>query len=164
MSADALMQWKARIAAYQQQIKQSLPPQQTTLFDLSPVHVAPDSIDPFSLQLQPMSFWRYPAADPGVACLYFVIDCAEPLLLLYTGESKQSQQRWKNEHGCKGYVEKYIAVHRQYGLNPEVNIGFFWNAPIDRKARQQLELNLILKWRSPFNKQCWKWWGQPFGG
>jgi hypothetical protein len=24
-------------------------------------------------------------------------------------------------------------------------------------------ISLILRWRSPFNKECWKWWGQAFG-
>jgi len=32
-----------------------------------------------------------------------------------------------------------------------------------RKARQQLERALILKWRSPFNKENWQMWGQLFG-
>jgi hypothetical protein len=60
MSADALLAWKAKIAIYQQQVKASLPAKQDTLFDLaglgiSPAHVDPDTIDPFSLLLQPMS-------------------------------------------------------------------------------------------------------------
>ncbi len=32
-----------------------------------------------------------------------------------------------------------------------MSIAFWWDAPIDRRARQELELNLILKWRSPLN-------------
>jgi hypothetical protein len=75
----------------------------------------------------------------------------------------QSDSRWKGTHDAKRYINKYIALHRQYGLSPAVNISFWYHAPVDRKARQQLELALILKWRSPFNKQCWQWWGQPFG-
>lgn len=49
------------------------------------------------------------------------------------------------------------------GYSPAVNAAFWWDAPIDRRTRQELELNLILKWRSPFNKENWERWGQPFG-
>lgn len=47
--------------------------------------------------------------------------------------------------------------------SPAVNAAFWWDAPVDRRTRQELELNLILKWRSPFNKENWERWGQPFG-
>jgi hypothetical protein len=168
MDKDALLEWKARIAAYQQQSRAQLSPQQAELFDLSglgiaPRHVDPEGIDPFSLILQPMSFWRKPAFDKGQACLYFVIDSADPILLLYTGESCHSDHRWKGTHDAKRYIDKYITLHRQYGLSPAVSIAFWYDAPMARKARQQLERALILQWRSPFNKECWKWWGQPFG-
>ena len=168
MDADALKRWKTRIFDYQKQVRSSQPARQEALFDLAglgiaPKHVEPDSIEPFVLIPQPMSFWRKPVFDKGQACLYFVTDRANPLLLLYTGESCQSDQRWKGTHDVKRYIDKYIALHRQHGLSPGVNISFWYNAPVERKARQQLELAMILKWRSPFNKECWKWWGQPFG-
>jgi len=168
MDADALMQWKTRIATYQWQVRQQLSPQQADLFDesglgISPMHVDPDSIDPFSLLLQPMSFWRKPAFDKGQACLYFVVDNADPQLVLYTGESCQSDQRWRGTHDAKRYIDKYIALNHQYGLAPAVSIAFWYETPLSRKARQQLELALILRWRSPFNKECCSWWGQPFG-
>ncbi|MBD2452198.1 hypothetical protein H6G76_34875 [Nostoc sp. FACHB-152] len=38
MSADALQEWKSRILTHQQQVRQSQPPQQTSLFDLTPNH------------------------------------------------------------------------------------------------------------------------------
>ncbi|MEO0688447.1 MAG: GIY-YIG nuclease family protein, partial [Cyanobacteria bacterium J06649_11] len=44
-----------------------------------------------------------------------------------------------------------------------VNIAFWWDAPDSTRPRQKLELELIQKWRSPFNKENWKLWGQPFG-
>ncbi len=168
MDKDALLEWKARIAAYQQQSRAQLSPQQAELFDLSglgiaPRHVDPEGIDPFSLILKPMSFWRRPTFDKGQACLYFVIDTAHSPLLLYTGESCHSDHRWKGTHDAKRYIDKYIALHRQYGFSPAVSISFWYDAPVERRVRQQLELALILKWRSPFNKECWKWWGQPFG-
>lgn len=168
MDKDALVRWKSRIFDYQQRVRESKPAQQDTLFDLAglgiaPKHVEPDSIDLFGLIPQPMSFWRKPTFDKGQACLYFVIDRANPPLVLYTGESCHSEHRWKGTHDAKRYIDKYIALHRQHQLSPAVNIAFWYDAPIERKARQKLELALILKWRSPFNKECWKWWGQPFG-
>ncbi len=168
MDADALQRWKTRIFDYQKQALEGQPARQEALFDLAglgiaPKHIEPDSIDPFVLIPQPMSFWRKPVFDKGQACLYFVTDRANPLLLLYTGESCQSDQRWKGTHDAKRYIDKYIVLHRQHGLSPAVNISFWYDAPVERKARQQLELALILKWRSPFNKENWQMWGQPFG-
>jgi hypothetical protein len=43
-----------------------------------------------------------------------------------------------------------------------VNIAFFWDAPPNRKYRQKLEQTLIKRWRTPFNKEMWNLWGQPF--
>jgi hypothetical protein len=168
MNADALMQWKSRIFNYQKQARKNQPPQQETLFelaglDIAPAHVDPNTIDPFGLILQPISFWRKPTFDKGQACLYFVIDTAHSPLLLYTGESCHSDHRWKGTHDAKRYIDKYIALHRQHQLSPAVSIAFWFDAPINRKARQQLERALILKWRSPFNKENWQMWGQPFG-
>jgi hypothetical protein len=51
MNADALIRWKAQIFSYQQQVRESQPPQQPSLFDLAPTHYDPDSLDPFSLNL-----------------------------------------------------------------------------------------------------------------
>jgi hypothetical protein len=168
MDADTLKQWKARIFDYQRQVSQRQPPKQETLFELAdlgiaPAHVEPDTIDPFRLIAQPMSFWRKPTFDKGQACLYFVIDRTNPSLLLYTGESCQSDSRWKGTHDAKRYIDKYIALHRQHQLSPAVSIAFWFDAPVERKARLQLELALILRWRSPFNKENWQMWGQPFG-
>lgn len=163
MDATALEQWKGRIFQYQQWVRENESLRQTTLFELAPIHCDPDSIDPFGLLVQPMSFWRKPTFDKGQACLYFVTDRSDPPLLLYIGESCQSDQRWKGTHDAKRYIDKYIALHRQYEGTPAVGISFWYDAPVERKARQQLERALILKWRSPFNKESWKWWGQPFG-
>ncbi|HAA31716.1 MAG TPA: hypothetical protein DCE56_33480, partial [Cyanobacteria bacterium UBA8553] len=162
MSADALLVWKAKIANYQQQVKASLLAKQDTLFDLaglgiSPAHVDPDTIDPFSLLLQPMSFWRWPVDSPGDSCIYIVIDIAVPLttkscstdtntptgkLVLYIGETCRSNHRWKDNHGCKEYLSKYQDLHYRYGMKTGVGIGFWWNTPVQRKPRQQLELAL----------------------
>ena len=162
MSADELLRWKSKICDYQQRVREAEPLQQTALFDLPPSHCDPDSIDPLTLRLMPMSFYRMPANSPGDACLYFVIDCAAQLLL-YVGETRRSNKRWKGIHDCKNYIDSYQSLHYKYKMKTAVNIAFWWDAPTDREARQELELSLILKWRSPFNKENWERWGQPFG-
>jgi hypothetical protein len=83
-------------------------------------------------------------------------------LLLYTGETGKSNQRWKGEHGCKHYLLNYQQAHYHYSLPTEIGIAFWQDAPAQTKARQQLERDLILKWRSPFNKENWAFWGTPF--
>jgi hypothetical protein len=145
MSAEALLRWKSQIFDYQQRTRESAPPQQTALFDVAPKHCDPDRIDPLTLQLQSMSFYRMPADSPGEACLYFVIDSTVNLVL-YIGETCRSNKRWKGIHACKDYIASYQDLHYRYGLQTAVNAAFWWDAPVERKPRQELELNLILKW------------------
>ncbi len=162
MSLEGLLRWKSQIFDYQQRVRESKPPQQTMLFDIAPTHCDPDKIDPMKLRLIPMSFYRMPADSPGEACLYFVIDSAVDLIL-YIGETCRSNRRWKSIHDCKGYIDSYQSLHYQFELPTAVNIAFWWDTPVERHLRQELELSLILKWKSPFNKENWERWGQPFG-
>ncbi|MEP0859729.1 GIY-YIG nuclease family protein [Trichocoleus sp. DQ-U1] len=162
MDALALMKWKAQIAAHQQRARESQPEKQVALFDLAPVHCDPDGIDPFRLNLKPMSFHRVPADSPGEACIYFVLDNATQMVL-YIGETCRSNKRWKGVHDCKRYIEKYQDLHYRYGLKTAVNMAFWWDAPAKVKPRQQLEQALIQNWKPPFNKENWERWGQPFG-
>jgi hypothetical protein len=161
MSHEALLQWKSQISDYQQQVRASQPPKQATLFDLTPKHCDPDQINPLQLQVRSLSFWRMPADSPGDSCVYFIIDNAANLIL-YVGETCRSNKRWKGIHACKDYIASYLDLHYRYGMKTAVNAAFWWNTPVERRARQELELNLILKWRSPFNKENWERWGQPF--
>jgi hypothetical protein len=161
MDSAALVRWKSDIATHQQRARESKSAFQGTLFDLAPVHIAPDLIDPFSLRLCPMSFYRLPADGSGEATIYFLIDSAAELVL-YIGETCRSNLRWKGEHDCKRYIEKYIDLHYRHGLKTAVNMAFCWDAPVQARLRQQLELNLIKRWRSPFNKENWTLWGRPF--
>ncbi|MEG4279132.1 hypothetical protein QUA62_16885 [Microcoleus sp. MON1_C1] len=79
------------------------------------------------------------------------------------GETHRTpKQRWMS-HDCHSYVANYIELHRRYSLDVAVAIAFWYGAPVNRKQRLQLESELIYKWKSPFNKECWQWWGQPFG-
>ncbi|HLP87688.1 MAG TPA: GIY-YIG nuclease family protein [Nostocaceae cyanobacterium] len=160
LSVDALMEWKQRIFNYQQQVRESQPIQQKTLIEITPNHCDPETIEPFSLHLQSMSFFRMP--DPfGQAALYFVLDSSAQLIL-YIGETIHSNKRWRGVHDCKSYIAAYQDLHYRYQMQTAVNIGFWWDAPTERKPRQQLEQQLIRKWRSPFNKEMWDLWGQPF--
>jgi hypothetical protein len=162
MSQSALLRWKSQIFDYQQRTRESVPPQQTALFDIAPKHCDPDRIDPLQLKVRSLSFYRIPADSPGDACLYFVVDSAAGLIL-YVGETCRSNKRWKGIHDCKSYIESYQSLHYQYGFKTAVNIAFWWDTPVQTRPRQQLEQALIQKWKSPFNKECWQRWGQPFG-
>ncbi len=160
MDADALVQWKTKIAAHQQRAKENQPVQ-GTLFNVTKAHVDPDKIDPFHLRPCPMSFYRLPTDSPGDACIYFVIDSAASLVL-YIGETSKSKKRWKGTHDCKRYLDNYQSLHYQYGLSSAINMAFWWDAPAVARARQQMELGLIERWRAPFNKENWTLWGAPF--
>ena len=146
MNAQELAEWKEQITTYQQKVRKTPPAQQTALFDLSPNHCDPDQIDPLTLQLRSMAFYRMPADYSGEACLYFVVDSAAQLIL-YVGETLRSNKRWKQKHDCKDYIDSYQSLHYKYQLKTAVNIGFWWDTPQRREARQELEQALILKWR-----------------
>ncbi|WP_245939722.1 GIY-YIG nuclease family protein [Stenomitos frigidus] len=169
ISSDALQDWKQRLFQYQQQIHVAPTLQQGALFDLTSsigsasgdIDVA--SIDPFSLPQQNTEFWRWKASDAGVAALYFVIDYELPILL-YVGETVKSGQRWKGEHDCKRYLLNYRQVHYQNQLDTLLGIAFWSLAPTQARDRQRLETALIQRWRSPFNKENWEFWGTPFTG
>ncbi|MEB3312245.1 MAG: GIY-YIG nuclease family protein [Snowella sp.] len=168
LNKPSLIQWKERIFHYQQQVQVIAAPQQQTLFELSQTtwH-SPEEINPFSLPLHSSLFWRQAASSALLetheqGCLYFIIDSTLPLLL-YVGETKlTANQRWKGTHDCKSYILQYIELHRRYDLGVKVSSAF-WQLIPSKKVLQQWERELILKWRSPFNKECWQWWGQPFG-
>ena len=62
------------------------------------------------------------------------------------------------------YVLNYQNLHRKCGLPTAVNTAFWWDTPADMKQRLGLEAELIARWRSPFNKENWRFWGTPFVG
>ena len=164
IGAYALKSWKQRIFQFQSKITTSVLTQQGTLFDSIDSNTTnPDSIDPFTLPQQNTEFWKWTFEDAGSAALYFVID-AEPPILLYVGETCQSNQRWKGVHDCKRYLQNYVAAHRANDIAVAVSIGFWRDAPAEARPRQRLEQALIQKWRSPFNKENWQHWGTPFVG
>ena len=156
--------WKQRIIRFQTQLRAAPAMQQGNLFAAASSDA--DDLDPFSLRRQNTEFWRWQFDDVGTAAMYFVIDYALPNLplLLYVGETVKSNQRWKGVHDCKRYLTNYRQSHFENGLESELAIAFWPHAPEDRKARQKLESQLIYKWRSPFNKENWRYWNTPFVG
>ncbi|MEB3292432.1 MAG: GIY-YIG nuclease family protein [Synechococcales bacterium] len=180
MSAIALQDWKQRVMTYQQQVPIAPSSCQTALFtesslfsDLScndrtpqaaidPALITdPEQLDPFALPQQNTQFWRWRASDAGVPALYFVIDYAASLLL-YIGETVKSNQRWQGEHDCKRYLLHYQQAHYNNHLPTQLGIAFWKDAPAATRSRQKIELQLIHKWRSPFNKENWILWNTPF--
>ncbi len=162
MSEETLLKWKSRIFQYQQKTLKTEQPQQTSLFDAPKSHCDTNLISPFELKLHSSQFYRQrERGQPN--CIYFIIDNTLPLLL-YVGETKQtSKQRWNGVHDCKDYVTNYIELHRKYELEVRVCSAFWYDTPSDRKSRLKLESELINRWQSPFNKENWQRWGQPFG-
>lgn len=160
MTRNSLQEWKAQIFRHQQQARASVPLEQIALFDIAPAHCDP-AVEPFSLSLQSMAFYRMPTDNCSQAAIYFVIDNAAHVVL-YIGETCRSSKRWKGQHDCKTYLENYQSLHHQHGLSCAVNIAFWWAAPVHTRPRQQLEQALIQKWRSPFNKENWSVWSTPF--
>jgi hypothetical protein len=168
MTPAALQAWKHRIFEFQQQVRRQPIEHQGSLFEGSSNKSVsgpcePGQMDPFDLPQQNTNFWRWKAEDAGVSALYFVIDYALPLLL-YVGETVKSNQRWKGEHDCKRYLLNYQQAHYQSNLPTTLGIAFWSDAPAATRQRQRLESALIYKWRSPFNKENWKFWGTPFVG
>ena len=95
-------------------------------------------------------------------CLYFIIDNTLPILL-YSGQTKMTaNQRWKGVHDCKDYIRNYLQLHRIHKVDVEVVFAFWEHIPPEKKVLLEWERELILKYRSPFNKENWKYWGQPF--
>ena len=169
-----LTDWKQRIVSFQTQLQLAPTIQQGSLFDTGTdasaeaTSDAADSLNPFSLRRQNTEFWRWQFDDVGVAAMYFVIDYAASdkgnSLLLYVGETVKSNQRWQGEHDCKRYLLNYQQAHYDSGLDSELGIAFWPCAPVERQSRQRLESSLIYRWRSPFNKENWRYWNMPFVG
>ncbi|MBD2176614.1 GIY-YIG nuclease family protein [Pseudanabaena sp. FACHB-1998] len=165
MGSRSLGEWKQAIAKYQEAVLKAIPTTQTTLFEMPTSHCDPHVISPFSLPIQPAEFYRLPSVDGGDACIYFVIDLVSPAqspVLLYIGETCRSSKRWKGIHDCKRYLTNYRELHITHNQPIQVVMTFWWDAPSSSRPRQQLERSLIEKWRSPFNKENWSFWGTPF--
>lgn len=162
MSQEALIKWKQQVFLDQQRALATKPIQQTSLFDPPKSHCDHESINPFQLKVHSSTFYRSPQQEAKI-CIYFIIDRTVPILL-YVGETMQTaKQRWNGVHDCRDYISNYIELHRKYDLEVKVCSAFWYDTPENRTARLKLERELILRWQSPFNKENWCKYGQPFG-
>ncbi|MEB3360082.1 MAG: GIY-YIG nuclease family protein [Synechococcales bacterium] len=158
----ALESWKQTIQTFQQRVRGELGAQQVSLFEAVSSQTDASAIDPFGLEVHNFFFFQWPSdRHPAAPCIYFVIDTRLPLLL-YVGETCRANQRWKGVHDCKQYVLNYQALHFQHQMPTTINTAFWWDTPEATRPRQRLELDLITRWKSPFNKENWRFWGTPF--
>ena len=158
LDAPSLIAWKTRVITYQKTAAIAPVMAQGSLFDLTSPQ---PELNPFTLPRQNTQFWRWKSSDLGVSALYFVIDY-ECDLLLYVGETVTSESRWRGEHDCKRYLLHYQQSHYSHDLPTQLGIAFWKDAPVKTRDRQKLESELITQWRSPFNKENWKFWATPF--
>lgn len=155
IDADTLQSWKNQIVEYQQQARVTNASEQKVLFDI-PELSGEDytQIDPLKLKNQVLSKFK------GTDYLYFVLDKI-PGLILYIGQQRVNK-KLKKVHEFNDYIITYQELHNYYKLKTSISIVFWQNVPQDSYRRQELEEYLILKWRPPFNKQSFQWWGLPF--
>ena len=154
MDIKSLNYWKCKIAAYQQQVREML------------VNItSPDSyfetIDPWNLELTPISGYNKLGDRFDNTCLYFVIDAAADLIL-YIGAVQRRNKQLVGTHKCKSDVEKYTRLHNRYDLPTSVNIAWCWDIPMENQTLPSLLDTLVKQWKSPFNQENRHNWGQPF--
>lgn len=152
---DTLQSWKNQIVEYQQQARSTKVSEQKALFELPELSNSDyTEIDPLNFKNQVLSKFK------GTDYLYFVLDKI-PGLILYIGQQRVNK-KLKKVHEFNDYIINYQELHNYYKLKTSISIVFWQNVPQDSYRRQELEEYLILKWRAPFNKQSFQWWGLPF--
>ena len=167
--AHQLEQWQGRLACHQGPLfaNQQAAAEQISLFGCrgDTAEQQAEHFNPLSLQPQPLSFWRWPAAPQHGCALYFVADRPAGLsqpLLLYVGETGRADQRWKGEHDCKAYLAAYGEALLKANLGCQLSIRFWLDVPNALGARRALEQALIRRWLPPFNKETRSRWATPF--
>ena len=166
LQREQLLAWQERLHQHQAPLfrGESGPLQQGSLFgDVSPEPVT--TIQPLALTPLPLSFWRWPASPHQGAAIYLVLDRPVDLeqpLLLYVGETKAADQRWKGDHDCKAYLAAYGEALQRCGISQRLSIRFCTDVPQATRARRDLEQQLIQHWLPPFNKETRQRWATPF--
>ena len=166
LQREQLLAWQERLHQHQAPLfrGESGPLQQGSLF----VDVTPDpvtAIQPLALTPLPLNFWRWPASPHQGAAIYLVLDRPVDLeqpLLLYVGETKAADQRWKGDHDCKAYLAAYGEALQRCGISQRLSIRFCTDVPQATRARRDLEQQLIQHWLPPFNKETRQRWATPF--
>ena len=170
LSAELLRSWQERIHQFQSPLfasqlgHRNQQAEQQQLFPGD--HPNPLSgFKPLQLKPLPLSFWRWPSSPHQGAAIYLVMDRPKELeqpILLYVGETKAADRRWKGEHDCKAYLASYQEACMSTGLSCSTSIRFWADVPQDTRPRRQLEQTLIRLWQPPFNKEIRERWSTPF--
>ena len=129
------------------------------------LEVSSDHLNPLQLTPLPLSFWRWPHSPHQGPAVYLVMDRPTNLsnpLLLYVGETRSADRRWKGAHDCKAYLAAYSEALTKVTLNSQLSIRFWSDVPSATTARRQLEQQLIRRWLPPFNKETRERWTTPF--
>ena len=154
LSAELLRSWQERIHQFQtplfaSQLRHRNPPaEQKQLFPSDNPNPL-SRFQPLQLKPLPLSFWRWPSSPHRGAAIYLVMDLPKELkqpILLYIGETKAADRRWKGEHDCKAYLASYQEACMSTGLSCSTSIRFWADVPQDTRPRRQLEQTLIRLW------------------
>ena len=164
LSAGLLRDWQERVHQYQAPLfrNRNQPVVQQQLFATTNLN---SDFQPLQLRALPLSFWRWPKSPHRGAAIYFVMDRPvnlEQPILLYVGETKAADRRWKGEHDCKAYLSSYQEACMSSGLCCKTSIRFWADVPQQTRPRRQLEQSLIRIWQPPFNKEIRERWSTPF--
>ena len=160
ISRNTLLRWRNKIYNYQNKI---LKEKKHTIFQDSLIKSENDynifDIDPFSLSSFSINFWRSNKSVHNGPAMYFVIDKLDKSqIILYIGETKSANNRWKGYHDCKNYINNYKETIAETNLKNHIDIRFFLDVPQDVKLRRKLEQRLIYLWLPPFNKETRNRW------
>ena len=166
ITPDQLQAWQQRLHDFQSPRfrRDVCDAGQVDLFGESSCDAA-NAINPLALTPLPLSFWRWADSPHRGAAIYLVLDRPPHLehpLLLYVGETKAADQRWKGEHDCKAYLAAYGEALQRCQMAHQLSIRFYTDVPSDTRARRRLEQQLIQHWNPPFNKETRQHWATPF--
>ena len=137
---------------------------QSSLFESSPEELS-ESFNPLNLTPLSLSFWKWPKAMHEGPAVYFVMDNINDYdenIILYIGETKTADKRWRGEHDCKNYLSSYTDSLQKANIQTKLNIRFWLDVPTKTIDRRKLEQKLIKTWLPPFNKETRGIWATPF--
>ena len=166
LSKKEIQKWQEKVYLHQEKFlnKSNSFDKQKNMFDEFN-HVLIEKFEPLKLTPLPLSFWRLPKSYHQGAAIYVVMDLfndGKNNLLLYIGETIAADQRWRGEHDCKHYLDKYSSCLNEAGLSSQLSIRFWTDVPRETRARRKLEQELIQRWLPPFNKETRTRWQTPF--
>ena len=166
LSKTILEAWQKRIHDFQYELFQSDNniPMQGSFFKSSYINKI-DHLKPMELAPLPINFWRQQKSPHHGPAIYLVMDRPRNLdsyILLYVGETIAAQNRWKNYHDCKSYLDAYNDALGRVDLKSQISIRFWTDVPRKTTPRRKLEQILINRWLPPFNKESRGSWNTPF--